>query len=265
MRWLIYSHVWLAVVASALTASVFYALHLMIEWAYLLILFSGVIVVYNTHTLLSYSKGNIHPQLKIFIKYRKCNLVLLSILAFLAGFLFLYHYIHLKVFWLIVLPALIVFLYEWFTLRSVYSKTWQWMKPFLLSISWLYYTVGIPQLITKSYHLGFTIMAFVFIFSIVMLFELRDSHSLDSSKEKSWADYLGRRLWVNIYYLSIGVMMVSSFWNAQNIYQYVWIVFIGWYLFLILRTRYLFTYSQSMLNWDGSLLLLATYFILHHA
>lgn len=265
MRWLIYTHVWLAVVASALTASVFYALDLTMEWPYLWVVFSGVMAVYNTHTLLSYSKGTTNPQLKIFIKYRKYNIVLLTMLSTLIGVMFLYHYLHVVILWYILLPAIGVLLYEWFTIQSVYSKVWQWVKPFLLSVSWLYYTVVMPQVITQSYHRGFTIMSLVFIFSIVMLFEHRDSNALDSNKEKSWMDYIGRRAWVNIYYLTLFVMILLAVLNAQNMYQYIWVMLVSAFLYLILRTRHVFTYNQTMLNWDGSLLLLAAYFILHHA
>lgn len=256
---------WLAAVASVLTASVFYALHLTVDWTYVGIVFLGVITVYNIHSLVSYSKGVVHPQLKIFIKYRKYNLIFITALAAILGSMLLYHYIHVNVFWYISIPALSIMIYERYTLQTNYSKVWQWTKPFLLSASWLYYTVGIPQVITQSYHIGFTIISFVFIFSIVMLFELRDSNILDSTRDKGWADFLGRRLWVNVYYIVIGIMIVSSFWNAQSIYQYLWIVVVGMCLFLILRTRHVFTYLQSMLSWDGCLLLLAAYFILHHA
>lgn len=183
INFLLYSNIYIALCAVAMTAQTLYALDITIETspALLGLVFFSTLVIYALHRLVSLDK--VDPALEVerfnVIGNYKQHIQFYAALGVLGGGL-VFFYLNLKTQIALVLPALLSLGYviPFLGKRKLRLRDVNFIKIFLIAVVWAYVTVLLPLLelniALDGRAVGMLLERALFIFVITLPFDLRD-------------------------------------------------------------------------------------------
>jgi 4-hydroxybenzoate polyprenyltransferase len=195
IRFLVYSNIFIATCALALTYETFLLLHLpsSLNW-YLLLIFLSTIFIYDLHYYINLKETNTDSRSQWCREHKKLvlSLIISSFILIVGAVVyhfnsifgmgknFLYH----NLVWFIIIPVLaLAYSYPVIWWRKKSLRQIGWLKMALLSFVWSFTTVALPVLMLPDKGDLFTrtvfvpiafLQRFVFIAALSLLFNIRD-------------------------------------------------------------------------------------------
>lgn len=189
-RSIIYSQVWISLVAFAMAYQMGHAVNDKVNNLYLYSLFFATLIIYNLYKLIPFSEFNSDRLSRnfIWINFLGLGLGIIGLLYNYQGWLHLWQYL------LIPLLATLIYFFPRFSFewsRSI--RKWVIAKPILLAMVWVVLTGVIPLVpiqLTPDLII-FLILRFVFLIDICLVFDIRD-RLIDQNQ--GYFDWVSERL-----------------------------------------------------------------------
>ena len=247
-RWFIYSNLFIACCALALTYESFLLLHLphSLNW-YPLLVFLCTIFIYCLHYFVKLKKNKTDDR-SLWCRQNKTLLLWLIILSFVliaGGVIYHFksifglpgHFNYANLIWFVVIPLLALgYSYPFIPWNKKSLRQIGWLKMALLSFIWSFTTVALPVLMMqkqvdlyskKSFVIVVFIHRFVFIAALSFLFNIRDREEDSRENINTIAVILGQTKSLNYgkwFMTSLNIFatyLLLRYFHLQNIIYYV--------------------------------------------
>lgn len=259
LKLVVKSHVWLACIAGLLIFETYLKFNLEVDFTYLILIFSSIIIAYNTHSLIGYFTNRLSFEYMNWFKAHRVWVYSISSIAAIVLCYILFTKIDLiKSFEIIVLPVL--YIVHQLIVSKVRSNFISAIFKFSINVcSWTLITTVLPMLLshvewTNSMYL-FILFRFVLYLTLFLLFEYRDLSHDASIQKQNIVHYMSLNVFRFLYYFLLTIGFVFLLMHPKsNVCIDVVITFVLLYLFY--QFKNITTYYHTMLFWDGVLIVL---------
>jgi hypothetical protein len=278
MKYALYLHVWLSLIAMLLTAESLMLFSIQITYYYPIV-FSGsaTLFAYNTHTLIALYSQKSNTELTVWAQLQKKWVLGFALLGLVLSAVVGVYAFSVHQWMLLCFAALLWLLYEAYVAQAN-SKNQNvggvsaFLKSIILAFVWTVITSALPIVHTNFNSLFewncvvFISVRFCLFACITQLFEYRDLYEMPLSKfevvredvtEKPYRATLISKLFIAFIVILLFFIEISNIFIAATLLQLIALVF-------FIRIRNIITITPSMMLWDGVLIVSPIISILHN-
>lgn len=259
LKLVVKSHIWLACIAGLLICETYFKFNLEVDSTYLILIFSSIIIAYNTHSLIGYFTNRLSFEYMNWFKAHRIWVYCISALAGAVLCFTLYNKIDFILSYELIL-ILIFYLVHQLIVSSGRSNFLSSVLKFSINVfSWVLITTVLPVLLshvewTNSMYL-FILFRFVLYLTLFLLFEYRDITHDTNIHKQNILHYISLNMFRFLYYFLLIIGFLFLLIHPKSI-VYIDIVVTFVLLYLFYQFKNITTYYHTMLFWDGVLIVL---------